>query len=66
MALGSYETVNFSNLVSPININFQKVITDSSVNGKPLIDWKDSLKTNDYILSCISSSVKFISRPLVD
>ena len=49
MPLGSYETVIFPTIGSGISVNFQKVISDSQFGVKPIIDWKDNLKTNEYI-----------------
>jgi hypothetical protein len=45
-----------------MSINFQKVLWDAQAGGKPLIDWKDNLRTNDFIVSQMQSTFKFISR----
>jgi hypothetical protein len=49
-------------LLNTKKINFQKVIWDSKAGGKPLIDWKDNLRTNDFLVSQMQSLLKFISR----
>ena len=58
---GSSDTVNFGALHTVMP--FSKVITDSSVDHK-LIDWKDDLHTDDFIVSCMQSTMELISRPL--
>ena len=49
MANGSYESVVFPTLGGHCH-NFNKVLTEESV-GNALIDWRDSLKIEDYLSS---------------
>jgi hypothetical protein len=57
---GSYEIVNFSLLQH--NQHFNKIISSDAL-PRPLIDWKDNLKTEAYIADCMKSTMSLISRP---